>query len=973
MALPLTRTDPLPAAMQGEVQAVAEGSVRNLTTLLSSEAKFSAISHALPDPCGITRVADGRYIEVNPAFCAMFGAPREQILGRTSLELEIWASPQERERLLEALARDGRVHQLSMKARTQERVIPGLMSVCPVEVDGEDCMVFVFHDMTREQRVQDELLAAHALMTQAGHMAQLGAWESDEHGTVIRWSDVCCEVHGMPLGTAPPLEYIEQSIAPASQDALRNAARACLRDGTDWTLDLQIIRSDNGQLRWMRAHGEAVREGGRTLRMQGVMQDIDAAHRAEQALRESQQRFRLIFQMLPYPMGITRCADGTYVDVNPAWESMTGIARSEAIGSTVLSLGLYSADERATVLEPALRGEEDTPVEATLRSRVGPALTVQQTTRKIMLGSIECWLFALHDISDRKRVEEAMRQREAVLSLTLEAASVGLWDCDITTGLVTGDARWHHMRGVNQSAEQAVPFDQCAGSGDGPRIYAELRRHARALDTKFDLVTTVPGAFEGQRWMRNLGKIVAWGADGKPGRMLGVTIDVTGQREQELLLQRLAHYDALTDLPNRVLMARQLSDAMEQARASGQLLGVAYLDLDGFKPVNDRFGHDAGDELLRCAARRLSAALRPQDCVARLGGDEFAILLPELSSSEDAQRALVRLMGSISAPYTLQGESICVTASIGYTLFPRDDADADTLVRHADQAMYAAKQAGRNRFHEFDAAQEREMLQMRAQIVHLREALAAGQFELYLQPKVDMRLGTVVGAEALARWNHPERGVLSPGAFLPFIEGTELETLFGAWVVDAGLRLLDGWCSAGIALPLSINIAAPHLQQTDFAAWMAEQLKAHPQAPVNLLDIEITEASALFQLDRVAQTLRELRAMGITISLDDFGTGYSSLTYLRRLPLNTLKIDQSFVSGMMDQAGDLAIVQGVIGLARSFGYKVIAEGVETEDQGHMLLQMGCTQAQGYFIARPMPAQTFLAWLHTWQAPQAWAR
>ncbi|AVO42777.1 EAL domain-containing protein [Simplicispira suum] len=973
MALPLTRTDPLPDAMPGDVMAVDEGRVHNITTLLSSEAKFSAMSQALPDPCGITRVVDGRYIEVNPAFCALVGIPREQIVGRTSLELEIWDSPQERERLLEVLARDGRVDQLSMKARAQGRVVPGLMSVSPVEIDGEDCIVFVFHDMTREKSVQDGLLAAHALMTQAGQMARLGAWESDEHGTVIRWSDVCCEVHGLPPGTAPPLDYIGQSLTPASQEALRNAARACLRDGTEWTLDLQVIRADNGQLRWMRAHGEAVREGGRTLRMQGVMQDIDAAHQAEEALRESQQRFRLIFQMLPYPMGITRCADGTYVDVNPAWESMTGVARSEAIGSTVLALGLYSADDRATVLEPALRGEEDTPVEATLRSRVGPALTVQQSTRKITLGSTECWLFALHDITDRKRAEKAMREREAVLSLTLEAASVGLWDCDITNGLVTGDARWNRMRGVDQSTEQTVPFDQCAGSGDAPRMRAELRRHARAPATKFDLITTVPGALEGQRWMRNLGKIVAWGDDGKPSRMLGVTIDVTGQREQELLLQRLAHYDALTDLPNRVLMARQLSDAMEQARTSGQLLGVAYLDLDGFKPVNDRFGHDAGDELLRCVARRLSAALRPQDCVARLGGDEFAILLPDLSSSEDAQRALARLMEGISAPYSLQGETIGVTASIGYTLFPRDDADADTLLRHADQAMYAAKQAGRNRFHEFDAAQEREMLQMRAQIVHLREALAAGQFELYLQPKVDMRLGTVVGAEALARWNHPQRGVLSPGAFLPFIEGTELETLFGAWVVDAGLTLLDDFCKAGLQFPLSINIAAPHLQQKDFAPWMSEQLKAHPQAPVHLLDIEITEATALFHLDRVAQTLRELRALGITISLDDFGTGYSSLTYLRRLPLNTLKIDQSFVSGMMDQAGDLAIVQGVIGLARSFGYKVIAEGVETEDQGQMLLQMGCAQAQGYFIARPMPAAAFLTWLHSWQAPEAWVR
>jgi diguanylate cyclase (GGDEF)-like protein/PAS domain S-box-containing protein len=973
MALPLTRNDPLPGAAPGEMEAVDESSVRSLSTLLSSEAKFSAISQALPDPCGITRVSDGCYIEVNPAFCTFLGLTREQVLGRTSLELQVWESAAERKRLLDALARDGRVDQLSMKARAQGRKVPGLMSVCPVEVDGQACMVFVFHDMTREKRVQDDLLAANALLTQAGRIARLGAWEADASGNLVHWTNVCCEIHGLPHGSPPPSDYIEEMVAPPWRAALRSALQAGLREGKSWALDLQILRVDDASPRWMRVHGEAVRENGRTLKMRGVAQDIDAAHRAEQALRESQQRFRLVFQMLPYPMGITRCADGMYVDVNPAWEAMTGIARAEAIGSTVIDLGLYTTQERLNVLEPTLRGEKDRPVEAVVRPRVGPPLTVQQSTRRITLGSTECWLFALHDITDRKRSEEAMREREAVLSLTLEAASVGLWDCDITTGLVTGDARWHRMRGVDLSPQDAVSFDQCAGSSDAARIHAELRRHARAPATTFDLITTVPGALEGQRWMRNLGKIVAWGADGKPSRMLGVTIDVTGQREQELLLQHLAHYDALTDLPNRVLMAEQLSQAMAQARASGQLLGVAYLDLDGFKPVNDRFGHETGDELLRCAARRLSAAMRPQDCVARLGGDEFAILLPELSSSEDAQRALARLMDSISAPYILQGEAIGVTASIGYTLFPRDDADADTLLRHADQAMYAAKQAGRNRFHEFDAAQEREQLQMRAQMGHLREALAAGQFELYLQPKVDMRLGTLVGAEALARWNHPERGVLSPGAFLPFIEGTELETLFGAWVVDAGLSLIEGFCQSGLRFPLSINVSALHLQQKDFAQWMSAQLQAHPRAPVDLLDLEITEATALFHLDRVAQTLRELRALGITVSLDDFGTGYSSLTYLRRLPLHTLKIDQSFVSGMIDEAGDLAIVQGVIGLARSFGYKVIAEGVETEDQGQMLLQMGCAQAQGYFIARPMPAPAFQDWLHQWQAPRAWLR
>ena len=370
---------------------------------------------------------------------------------------------------------------------------------------------------------------------------------------------------------------------------------------------------------------------------------------------------------------------------------------------------------------------------------------------------------------------------------------------------------------------------------------------------------------------------------------------------------------------------------------------------------------------------RLTRALEPVDTVARLGGDEFVILMPGLESVADCERILGRVMESISAPYTLDTERVVVTASIGYTIFPQDDADADTLLRHADQAMYAAKQAGRNRLHEFDTSQERQSRKVREQIQRLREALVRGEFELFLQPKVDMHRGTVVGAEALARWRHPEQGVLAPGAFLPQLEGTELEVPFGAWVLQAGLLLARALQNQGLPLPVSVNVSAPHLQQPGFARWVAVELARHSDVPPDMLEIEITETAALYHIDAVAQTLADLRQQGVGVALDDFGTGYSSLTYLRRLPLSTLKIDQSFVHGMMDDAGDLAIVQGVIGLARSFGYRVIAEGVETVDQGQMLTQMGCHLAQGYHIARPMPLGEFVAWSRHWQCPPEWKR
>ena len=346
-------------------------------------------------------------------------------------------------------------------------------------------------------------------------------------------------------------------------------------------------------------------------------------------------------------------------------------------------------------------------------------------------------------------------------------------------------------------------------------------------------------------------------------------------------------------------------------------------------------------------------------------------MLPGLNDVQGGETALRTVMQSIAAPYTLDTERVTVTASIGYTLYPQDAADADTLLRHADQAMYAAKQAGRNRFHQFDAAQERATQQTRKQLTHLRAALADGQFVLFLQPKVDMRLGSVVGAEALARWQHPEKGILSPAAFLPLLENTDLEFPFGTWAVNTALEMIKTLMDNGLHLPVSVNIAAPHLQQPDFAEWMAQQLAHHPCIPPQLLEIEITETAALYNLDPVSATLRQLGELGIKTSLDDFGTGYSSLTYLRRLPLSTLKIDQSFVQGMMNDAGDRAIVQGVVGLAASFGYNVIAEGVETEAQGQMLLHMGCPLAQGYCVARPMPVAAFMEWARQWQAPASW--
>ena len=940
-------------------------------SLRSSQAKYTAVYNTMPDAAGITRVSDGRYIEVNPAFCELLGLERGRVVGRTSQELDIWANPQQRTRLLQQLASDGKVDRLPMLAQRNGLPIPGLMSASPVELGGEACLVFVFHDMRSEQRTTEELVAQNSLLLQAGRLARLGAWEEVVGQGSVYWSDVNYQIHSLPADAPLPRDYVQAFVAPAWQAALRQKIHDSTQRQTGWSQELEIVRTD-GRTIWARVSAEPVVEDGFVVGMRGVTLDIDEAKRAEQLLRQSEERFARIFQLLPYPMGLTRRSDGQYMDVNTAWEDALGFTREEALGKTAVGLGIYTPQQRARLMEAVTPDGQLISYEAVLAVRSGEQRTVLQSMRATNFDGQDCWLFALHDISERKRAEEWVREREELLSLTISAAALGLWDWNLQTGTVTGDARWHAMRGAPAaSASSPLSWNAAIGADELQRIMAEVTRHSHNTQTPFDATWRTAQGHGGGRWMRSLGKIVRFGDDGQPLRMVGVAMDVTAQTEQEERLQRLAHYDPLTGLPNRVLLAQTMEQAMQQARSSGTLLCVAYLDLDGFKPINDRLGHGAGDRLLVMVATRLRHALRAVDCVARLGGDEFVLLLPAMAHGDECERMLQRVMESISAPYLLEPERVSVTASIGYTLYPQDSSDADTLLRHTDQAMYAAKQAGRNRFHQFDAVQERASQQVRAQLVQLKGALAADQFVLYLQPKVDMRLGRVVGAEALVRWQHPERGLLSPAAFLSLLQNTELELGFDAWVVESALGMVRTLLARGLEIPVSINIAAPHLQQPGFSDWMAAQLARHHDISPALLEMEITETAALYNLHQVASTLGALQKMGIRTSLDDFGTGYSSLTYLRRLPLHTLKIDQSFVQGMLGDSGDLAIVQGVIGLARSFGYTVIAEGVETVEQGEKLLQLGCTLAQGYCVARPMPLEAFTDWAATWQAPSAW--
>ncbi|CAD5367218.1 Diguanylate cyclase [Rubrivivax sp. A210] len=450
-----------------------------------------------------------------------------------------------------------------------------------------------------------------------------------------------------------------------------------------------------------------------------------------------------------------------------------------------------------------------------------------------------------------------------------------------------------------------------------------------------------------------------------------VISDITQQQQQREQLERQAHFDELTRLPNRARLSQLLDDAMRAADRDGYLLVVCYLDLDRFKPVNDRFGHAAGDRLLAELAGRMRSALRSRDSwadtAARLGGDEFVLLL-RAGTLEEARLAVDRVLRVVCQPYVVDPEHdpVQVTASMGATIYPLDRSDADTLLRHADHAMYGAKQAGRNCCHFFDPEHRRRNEERVMAIGRVQEALDKQEFVLFYQPKVDMKSGLVLGFEALLRWDHPQHGLVAPMQFLPLIEHTGLSSRIGDWVLAQALEHLSQWRRNGLDISVSVNISARHLQEPDFALRLSELLARHEDPLAEHLELEMLETAAHEDIDATSALVARCQSIGVRFALDDFGTGYSTLTYLKRLPVDVLKIDRSFVHHMLDDAQDRAIVEGVIGLARTFGCTVVAEGVESPAQARTLLDLGCQIGQGTGIAAPMPSALVAGWVHDYR-------
>ncbi|RFO96797.1 diguanylate cyclase [Rhodoferax lacus] len=582
------------------------------------------------------------------------------------------------------------------------------------------------------------------------------------------------------------------------------------------------------------------------------------------------------------------------------------------------------------------------------------------------VGGAPHFIFIARDITERKRAEKQLE----LAGLVFQHAREGIMVSDPDGVLVD----------VNEAFCRITGYSRSEVLGKNARLLSSGRQGKEFYRLMWTSLLQA-GYWSGEVWNRRkdgeeyaelLTISTVRNDQGQVVQHVALFSDITPLKRYQLELESIAHFDALTGLPNRLLLSDRLQQAMAQAARRGQKVMVAYLDLDGFKSVNDQYGHAVGDRLLVALGHRLQDHLRDGDTLARLGGDEFVAILVDLEESETVLPLIAGLIAATAEPFHIDGLTLRISASVGVTSYPQSaELDADQLLRQADQAMYQAKLAGKNRYHVFDTQRDSDMRGHFESLERMRQALCRKEFVLHYQPKVNMRSGQLIGVEALIRWQHPERGLMPPLSFLPAIEEHQLSIDVGEWVMDAALAQQGRWRSVGLHIPVSVNVGALQLQQPDFVQRLQALLQRYPDLRPGDLQFEILETSALQEMQQVTAVIGACKALGVDFALDDFGTGYSSLTYLRQLPVHILKIDQSFVRDMLQNTEDQAILRGVLGLARSFGREVIAEGVETQAHGALLLQMGCEAAQGYGIARPMIGDAIPDWLQRWNSHPQW--
>ncbi|MFC7515429.1 EAL domain-containing protein [Herbaspirillum sp. GCM10030257] len=816
-------------------------------------------------------------------------------------------------------------------------------------------------DTTERVRVEQALRANEARLSAIFARAMVGLSEISPQGKFIRVNDELCRMldrprelllqMGVPDVTHP--EDIPKSLA---------ALGALLEHGVPASIDKRYVRPD-GSLVW--ANSSVTRlddEYGEPVSLLVVTVDLTARMQAEQALSESEARFRALAETCPAliwhidPSGSVKYVNSRTVD-------LMDIPPEQLFGTSWITL--LHPDDTAPYLK-AIRHAQLARAPMTHRLRVRRT----HDGWRWLESHAAPWFredgeYAGHvgislDVTDEVRALEELAISNERLNFAIEGSGDAIWDWHIVSNQMLHSDKLNQVLGLSEPKQMFAygEWEKRVHPEDLPQVLSALNACLKGSTGSFQSEYRTRSDRGDWKWLRTRAIVVQRDAHNNPLRMTGTVSDITEKRRSEEIIWHHANFDTLTGLPNRRLFRDRLDHDVKKAHRTHQPLALLFIDLDRFKEANDLLGHDIGDQLLVEAARRISGCVRESDTVARLGGDEFTAILTELDDLAHVEILAQKMIDTLASPFHLASEVVYLSASIGITMYPNDASSPENLIRNADQAMYAAKNGGRNQFSYFTRSMQQDAHARLRLISDLRKALSSDQLKVYFQPVVDLATGDVTKAEALLRWHHPRLGLIDPPQFIPFAEESGLISEIGEWVFHEAASWSGHWGRRlGIPFQISVNKSPVQFMSRSHESNWAHYLQ-RLGLPGSSISVEITEGTLLNASARVADKLLQYRDAGIQVAIDDFGTGYSSMAYLRKFDIDYLKIDQSFVRDVAIDAGDRAIVRSIIAMAHELGLKVIAEGIETDAQKFLLMEAGCDYGQGFLFSKAIPPEEF---------------
>jgi diguanylate cyclase (GGDEF)-like protein/PAS domain S-box-containing protein len=728
---------------------------------------------------------------------------------------------------------------------------------------------------------------------------------------------------------------------------------ATISSGATWSGEIVNRRKDGTLYHEEMAIAPVSAESGGVTHFVAIKQDITDRKRAEEALRQSEEQYRLLFDSNPIPMWVFDRMTLRFLAVNTAAIRQYGFTEPEFLAMTI-------ADIRPPEDIPVLLQDVAAGIQGLQESKIwkhrkknGAVIDVELICNGLDFHGADAMLVAAYDITERKRAEQALSHAEEKYRAIFEDAVVGIFQIDAEGRPISINRALAQMHGYDSPQEFIARISNVALQlFVDPTRMTRLKREMNENGVVQGVELEVYRKDGAKKWVV-VNMRTGRNTESEVVLFEGTVEDITERKVAEERVKFLAYYDALTELPNRILLQDRITKALAGARRRKEKIAVLFLDLDRFKIINDSLGHSAGDTLLREVAARLKAWARDQDTVARVGGDELVLLLTSVQMVSDAAVAAQRVVDLMASEFSIHGRSLNVTCSVGVSMFPDHGLDAETLMKNADAAMYCAKQRGPNNVHFFTDDLNAQMVERLTLEHDLRLALGRKEFFLVYQPQMEIATGRIVGLEALLRWQHPELGLVPPDKFIRIAENSGLILPIGEWVLRTACSQARKWQDEGLPpVQIAVNVSAIQFRQDGFRELIQGVLAETGVTPQNLV-LELTESLLLTNADVVFSVLQELSEMGLKLAIDDFGTGYSSLSYLTQFPVSKLKIDRSFIRDVATNPNDAAITTAIIGMAKSLNLKVIAEGVETEAQMAFLRAHHCDEIQGYYFSKPL--------------------